>query len=221
MELSIEWLPASGPPQQLILLLHGRKGQGADMAPLARALRHAFPQAALLVPAQLPWGEPLALDPLALANVDDMVPPLLAWVQAQQQGLGATPASTCLAGSAEGAMLALAAACAQDGIAGRVLAFGGGFASLPLQAPRLTTFHLLHGGSDPQHGAQASRDAFEHLAALQGDATLDVAEGVQDPLHPALIDCALQRLRSHIPIRTWREALGGSSGTAAGSACED
>jgi phospholipase/carboxylesterase len=27
-------------------------------------------------------------------------------------------------------------------------------------------------------------------------------------LHPALIDCALQRLKSHIPLRTWQAAMG-------------
>lgn len=214
MECSIDWRPASGAPQQLILLLHGRQGQGADMAPLARALRHAFAQAALLAPAQLPWPGPPAA-PTACDEVESLVQPLARWVRVQQQALGATPAATCLAGAGEGAMLALALACAQDGIAGRVLAFGGGFASLPLQAPRLSTIHLLHGGSDPHLPAQASRDAFEHLAALQGDATLDIAEGVQAPLHPALVECALQRLSSHIPIRTWREALGGSSPAAA------
>lgn len=212
MECSIDWRPASGAPQQLVLLLHGQQGQGADMAPLARALRQAFAQAALLAPAQLPWPQPPAAP--AAPDVERLLEPLSRWVQQQQQALGATPASTCLAGAGEGAMLALALACAQDGIAGRVLAFGGGFASLPLQAPRLSTIHLLHGGSDPHLPAQGSRDAFEHLAALQGDATLDIADGVQAPLHPALVECALQRLSSHIPIRTWREALGGGSPAA-------
>jgi phospholipase/carboxylesterase len=34
------------------------------------------------------------------------------------------------------------------------------------------------------------------------------AGGIGHELHPVLIDCALQRLRSLIPLRTWQEALG-------------
>jgi hypothetical protein len=34
-------------------------------------------------------------------------------------------------------------------------------------------------------------------------------------LHPALVDCALRRLTSHIPMRTWMAAMGGLSQAAA------
>jgi phospholipase/carboxylesterase len=45
------------------------------------------------------------------------------------------------------------------------------------------------------------------LAALKGDATLDVASSVAHELHPALIDSALHRLRSHVSMRTWQAAM--------------
>jgi hypothetical protein len=58
------------------------------------------------------------------------------------------------------------------------------------------------------------RQALEHLGEHQGDATLDIAHGVGHELHPALIDCALHRLRNHIPLRTWQAALGAARAAA-------
>lgn len=225
MELPIEWLPAEGAPQQLILLLHGWGGDGSSLAPLAQALRQQFPQAAVLAPdardqaeAQVagrpgPGGRQwYSVDGLTEANwpqrVASVLPALQRWVQAQQQRLGVGPAATCLGGFSQGAILSLALAGQHDGLCGRVLAFGGRYAELPLAAPRQTTIHLFHGGADRVIPAQASRDALEHLAALQGDATLDIAEGVGHEVHPALVTCALQRLQTHIPLRTWQAALG-------------
>ena len=63
-------------------------------------------------------------------------------------------------------------------------------------------------GGDAVIPADGSRQALQWLGELQGDATLDIAEGVGHELHLALIECALHRLRSHIPMRTWRAALG-------------
>jgi phospholipase/carboxylesterase len=241
MQLPIEWLPASGRPEQLILLLHGWGSDALAMAPLAQALQRQFPQAAILAPdaptacdragvlqavAPLPaeaagqrrqW---YSIAGLTEANWPDRVatvlPALQQWVQAQQQRLGVGPAATCLGGFSQGAILALALVNLHDGIAGRVLAFGGRYAQAPLAAPRHTTIHLFHGGADRVIPAHGSRDALELLAALQGDATLDIAEGIGHELHPVLVDCALQRLQTHIPLRTWQAALGAASGAPPG-----
>ncbi|MDP3083882.1 MAG: esterase, partial [Rubrivivax sp.] len=102
MELPIEWLPAAGAPEQLILLFHGDAGSGADMAPLAQALRAAFPQAALLAPDAAPsvggsrhWAAAGPPDDDGLApRLAAALPGLLAWVQAQQQRLQVSPAAT-------------------------------------------------------------------------------------------------------------------------------
>jgi phospholipase/carboxylesterase len=231
MDLPIEWLPAEGPPQQLVLLLHGWGQGGAAMAPLAQALRAQFPQAAVLAPDAPLRAEPLPDAPLpaadgrawwvvastpparaaeAASRVQARLPALRDWITAQQRRLGVAPPATCLGGFSQGAVLALALASQHDGLCGRVLAFGGRYAEMPLAAPQRTTIHLFHGASDEVIPAAGSRAAFEHLAALQGDATLDIAQGVGHALHPALVQCALQRLQTHIPLRTWREALGGA-----------
>lgn len=223
MDLSIEWLPAQGAPEQLILLLHGWGSNGNAMAPLAQALREQFPQAAILAPdAPNPYERSTRAGTglRQWYGVDDLTPeiwhgrvqgvlPLLHdWVRAQQQRLGVGPAATALGGFSQGAILSLALALKHDGLAGRVLSFAGCLTAEPEAAPRETTLHLFHGEADTVIPADGSRQALDWLAALQGDITVDIASGLGHELHPALIQCALDRLKSHIPLRTWQAALG-------------
>lgn len=227
---TLQWLPVIGRPEQLMILLHGCAGSAAGMAPLARRLRLAFPQAALLVPdgfeaADAPstgrqWFAPAdAQGPVTEANrparVAAVLPRLAAWVHAAQATTGVGPAATALVGFAQGAIVSLELVQRHDGIAGRVLAFSGRYATLPQQAPQHTTLHFFHGASDVVIPAAQSRLAIERLAALRGDATIDIAQGVGHGLPAVLIDCALHRLRSHIPQRTWAAALGAVPGLAA------
>jgi phospholipase/carboxylesterase len=190
MQIPIEWLPAEGAPEQLIVLLHGVGASAVSMAPLAQALRLEFPQAAVLVP-----DAPHAFDGSSgssgegrqwfsvtgitednrPARVAAALPPLLAFIHAQQQRLGVGPAATAIGGFSQGAILALQLAVQQDGLAGRVLAFAGRFATLPEAAPRHTTVHLFHGSADPVIPAVHASAALQHLATLQGDATIDIA----------------------------------------------
>ena len=223
IETGLEWLPPESPahagPEQLILLLHGCGGTSRSMLALARALRLQFPRAAVLAPEAPhphdgggPGRQWYAVAGLAPANwpgrVAAALPGLQAWVLAQQQRLGVGPAATALGGFSQGAVLSLALALQHDGIAGRVLAFGGCLTEAPRAAPRYTTLHLFHGDADAVIPADSSRQALEQLGELQGDATLDIAQGIGHELHPVLIDCALQRLQTHIPLRTWQAALG-------------
>jgi phospholipase/carboxylesterase len=228
MQCPIEWLPAGGtPPEQLILLLHGWGGNGTDMAPLAQALRQRFPQAAVLAPtAPHPHAKGglrhqwYSIDDLSPANWAERaaapLPALHAWVQQAQQRTGVGPAATCLGGFSQGAILALALALQHDGICGRVLAFAGCLTAKPTAAPRHSTLHLFHGSDDDTIPADGSRQALAWIDQLRGDATLDIAQGIGHELHPALIDCAMHRLQSHIPLRTWQAALGAVPAPGAG-----
>lgn len=186
---------------------------------LADALRAAFPHAAIVAPdAPEPFDAgPRGYQWFSATGVDDAnryervgaaLPGLRRWVRATQDRLRVGPAATALAGFSQGAILGLELAQQDDGIAGRVLAFGGRYARVPETAPRATTLHLLHGGADEVIDVAHARWALQHLAVLHGDATLDIAESVGHELHPALIDRALHRLRTHIPHRTWEAALG-------------
>jgi phospholipase/carboxylesterase len=220
MTTDLEWLPASGRPEQLLILLHGVGADPAGLVPLARALRHQFTQAAVLAPAgfdafdMAPAGRQwFSVRGVTEDNRVDRVaaglPRLLAWIKAAQHRTGVGPAATALVGFSQGSIMALEAVAAEDGLAGRVVAFSGRYARLPGQAPALTTIHLLHGSADPVMPVALARAALEHLGRLHGDATLDIADGVGHELHPSLLDCALHRLTSHIPQRTWQAAMGG------------
>ena len=220
MSSCIEFLPPNqGVPPQLMVLLHGVGGDAASMLPLARALRHEFPQAALLVPDGFdPYdGGPEGRQWFSVRGITEENRPqrvaeartrFVAWLRAAQERLRAAPAVTALVGFSQGAILALETAQAEDGLAGRVLAFSGRYATLPDHAPQQTTLHLLHGGADAVMPARHAREALDRLGLLGGDATLDIAEGVGHELHPALVDEAIHRLRTHIPHRTWQAALG-------------
>jgi phospholipase/carboxylesterase len=228
LALPIEWLPEEGAPEQLIVLLHGWRGDAQKMLELAGALRAEFPRAAILAPDGPDPGDgttperrrgrqwyavtDLTLDDAGFElwrdRVLGCVPGLALWVRAQQRRLGIGPAATALAGFSQGGIIALATVAQHDGLVGRVLAFAGRFLQRPERAPAHTTVHLFHGSADEVIPAQGSHDALRWLGELQGDATLDVAEGIGHELHPVLIDRALHRLKNHIPLRTWREALG-------------
>ncbi|MDE2398294.1 MAG: esterase [Burkholderiales bacterium] len=219
MQLAIESLPATGAPEQLMLLLHGVGGSGASMAVLAQALRQEFPQAAFLAP-DAPnrfdgggngrqWFSVAGIgEDNRVARVAAAVAPFRSWVHQTQQRLGLGPAATAFVGFSQGAILALETTLAEDGIAGRVIAFSGRYAKPPQRAPRETTIHLLHGGADPIITVDHARAAFSALNALQGDATIDIAEGVGHEPHPVLVERAVFRLKNHIPARTWAAALG-------------
>lgn len=215
------WLPAEGAPAQLMVLLHGVGSRGEAMAPLATQLRRAFPQAAIVAPDGFEAFDGdaagLARQWFSLAGITEdnrparvaeALPALADWVRRTQRELGVAEAATALWGFSQGAIMALELVQAHDGLAGRVLAFAGRYARLPAAAPALTTLHLLHGGADPVIPADHARAALERLGELNGDATLDVAAGVGHEINGALLQCALHRLSSHIPRRTWAEALG-------------
>jgi phospholipase/carboxylesterase len=52
------------------------------------------------------------------------------------------------------------------------------------------------------------------MGELHGDATIDIANGVGHALPPELVQCAVQRLQTHIPHRTWMAAMGAVPGLA-------
>ena len=167
----LQWLPAHGRVEQLMILLHGVGSEGRALAPLARRLRAEFPQSAVLAPDGF---EPF-----------DMAPAGRQWFSVR----------------------------AVDE-ANRVARVAAVLPRLAEQAPAETTLHLFHGAEDEVIPAEQARLALERLAALQGDATIDIAEDVGHELAPVLVERALFRLRNHIPYRTWAAAMGTVPGLA-------
>jgi phospholipase/carboxylesterase len=204
--------PLAGRAEQLLILLPGWHESPASMLPLARALRAAFAQALVLAPPGLtprfPGDEGAEATGLTRAALADALDRLRDWVATAQQACGVGPAATALAGFGEGALAALELSSACDGLVGRVLAFGGRYAALPTRAPDDTTILLFLGADDAVVPVALARAALERLGALGGDATIDIAGATGHVLAPVLVDCALHRLRTHIPARTWAAALG-------------
>jgi len=214
----IELLPEQGAPRQLFVMLHGMGQTASSMLPMALVLRHYFPAAAMLLPeAPHPYDKgPQTRQWFSRAGVDDsnrrervalVLPDLLELIRREQDRLKLLPPDTALIGFSQGAIVALELCAAHDGLAGRVLAFSGRYARLPDRAPEFTTLHFFHGQDDRLMPASHSEEAYARLAALQGDATLDIAAAVGHELHPALIDRAVHRLQTCIPLRTWKRAL--------------
>jgi phospholipase/carboxylesterase len=110
--------------------------------------------------------------------------------------------------------MALEAGLAQPDIAGRVLAFSGLYASTPEKVPPASLLHFLHGSEDQHVPTEQVQATLVRLSELQGDATLDVASTVGHELHPALIEQAIVRLQTCVPLRSWEEAISSLQGTA-------
>lgn len=195
---TIELLGATA-PKQLFVLLHGEGGTAADMLALGNVLGDAFADAAIVMPEGLS----------STAYSAGLLAPVLGFVRAQQARFGILQTDTALAGLGAGADLALALSDAHDGAVGRVLAFGGAYASRDgsfQNAPQLTTLHLLHGQNDPRAPVALARAGFDRLMNRGADATLDIARSLGHELHPALMAQALKRLQTCVPLRCWRSA---------------
>jgi phospholipase/carboxylesterase len=196
---TVELLPAAA-PRLLFVLLHDTGGTAADLLQLGQRLRDAFAAAAIIIPEGLIGPGSADAEPAALTA---RVAALTAFVRAQQQRFALLQSDSALAGLGAGASLALALSDAHDGLVGRVLAFGGSYAVWPVKAPRLTTLHLLHGQKDLVVPVARAREGFKRLTALNADATLDVAASLGHELHPALMDQAVTRLQTCVPLRHW------------------
>lgn len=90
-----------------------------------------------------------------------------------------------------------------------MLAFAAGYTAPPESfetIPALTTLHLFHGKNDRIVSATLARSGFEHLMARGADATIDIAASLGHEMHPALMDQAVLRLQTCVPLRHWRVA---------------
>lgn len=207
----------AGPPQQLILLFHGVGSTPQNMEPLGRRLAAEFPQAAVVCiagPDRCDLGaghQWFSVQDITEENraprIAATLPRFAERVRAWQRQTGATEAQTALIGFSQGAIMALEAVQAESELAGRVIAVGGRYATLPAQAPQDVCLHLLHGMADAVLPYRPVVDAAKTLVQLGADVTADVLPDIGHELHPELVAKAMQQLRTFVPAKVWREAM--------------
>lgn len=201
-------------PELLFALLPdgGVAPDGPDtMAPLAAALQAQYPNAVMLTlhpplrddEGRCRWwlGEP------SPAGVEAALPHLVDRLRHEAAKLDLPWQRVALAGVGDGALLALEAVQAESALVGRVLAFAGGYLARPEAAPQDVCVHLLHGLEDRRYPYRNVVDAAQALVDLGADVTADLLPHLDHGLHAALIDKAMEQLRTFIPARLWREAI--------------
>jgi phospholipase/carboxylesterase len=211
-------LPEGEKPQQMFILLHGVGASADDMVGVGRHLHDAFEQSLILIPDGFDEFDaaPTASGRqwFSIKDVTDFnrverahaaLPRLMQWIREQQKKHDIAPNGTALFGFSQGAIMALEAISAEDGLASRVLAFSGRYAILPARAPEHTTIHLFHGQEDTVMPYGLSTKAFEYLQDIGGDATIDVASGVGHEINPQLLAQAIHRLKNTVPMRYFRQ----------------
>lgn len=202
-------------PDLLFALLpdSGIAPDGPDtLAPLAAALAAQYPRALVLhlhpplrdAEGRCRWWPGAAPDE---AGVNAAVPHLIERLRFEAARHGLPWQRVALAGVGDGALLALEAVQAEQALVGRVLAFAGGYLARPESAPQDVCVHLLHGIADQRFPYRHVVDAAQALVDLGADVTADLLPHIDHSLHPALIEKAMEQLRTFIPARLWREAL--------------
>lgn len=190
---TLAFIPKEEKPRLLFVLLHGEAAGPEQLFPLADAIKKAFPFAMLILP-------PASNEP-ALEH-------LVAFVRRVQHHYGISGEQTALAGFSQGARMALEASRRHADLAGRVLAFSGLYPEEPEALPENTMIHLFHGADDRLLPLQEVESMMHHLGSIQADATVDIASRVGHELHPALIEQAIVRLQTCVPLRSWQAAYG-------------
>jgi len=190
---TLAFIPKEAKPNLLFVLLHGEAAGPEQLYPLAEALKQAFPLAMMILP---PAGNE--------QHLEDLV----AFVRKVQGHYGISGERTALAGFSAGARMALEASRRHADLAGRVLAFSGLHVDTPTALPETTMIHFFHGEDDQLLPLAEVQAMLQHLAGIGADITTDIASNVGHELHQALIDQAIVRLQTCVPLRSWQEAYG-------------
>ena len=206
-----------GQAQQLMLLFHGVGADAQDLVPLGRVLAAEFPAAFIVsVAAPLPseggggrqWFSVQGIDEECRpARVDAAMPAFCETVAHWQKAAGVGIDAVALIGFSQGGIMALESTRDRPAIAGRVVSIAGRFAKLPETPNPATTLHMFHGKADPVIPYGFTVEAAQHLVGLGADVTADVIPHVGHQVNPDIAELLVERLRGHLPKRTWEAAM--------------
>ena len=206
-----------GQARQLMLLFHGVGSTAQDLAPLGRVLAAEFPEAFIVsVAAPTPseggggrqWFSVLGIsEENRPRRVEAALPAFIETVAHWQKEAGVGTDAVALIGFSQGAIMALESTRGQPAIAGRVVSIAGRFAQLPTEANPGTTLHMFHGKLDPVIPYGYTVEAAQHLVNIGADITADVIPHIGHQINDEIADLLIERLRGHLPKRTWEAAM--------------
>ncbi|UGB00707.1 esterase [Leclercia sp. G3L] len=206
------------PAKQLLLLFHGVGDNPANMAQIGSWFAPLFPDALVVsVGGVEPCGpngrQWFSVQGVTEENrqerVDAIMPSFVDRVRYWQQQSGVGANATALIGFSQGAIMALESVKAEAGLASRVIAFNGRYATLPERATTETTIHLIHGGEDRVIELSHAVAGQEALIRAGGDVTLDIVDDLGHAIDDRSIQFALDHLRFTVPKHYFDEALSG------------
>lgn len=209
----------SAPAKQLLLLFHGVGDNPVAMGQIGSWFAPLFPDALIVsVGGVEPCGSTgrqwFSVQGVTEENrqqrVDAIMPTFIDTVRHWQKESGVSPQATALIGFSQGSIMSLESTKAAPGLASRVIAFNGRFATLPTQASTATTVHLIHGGEDRVIDLAHAVAAQEALIQAGGDVTLDIVDELGHAIDDRSMQLALDHLRFTVPKHYFDEALSGS-----------
>ncbi len=225
MSASVIVAKPEGPAQQLMLLFHGVGSNADDLVPLGRVLAKEFPSAFIVSvaapmaaegPAGRQWFSVMDIsEENRPERVDAAMPTFVATVQEWQRQAGVGTDAVALVGFSQGGIMALESTRDRPAIAGRVVSIAGRFAQLPEAPNRDTTLHMFHGKVDPVIPYGFTVEAAKHLVGIGADVTADVIPFIGHQITDEIVDLLIERLRTHLPKRTWEAALSAAKAMAA------
>jgi len=209
----------STPAKQLVLLFHGVGDNPVAMGQIGSWFAPLFPDALIVS-----IGGPEACGPNGRQwfsvqgvteenrqqRVDAIMPTFVETVRYWQKESGVSPLATALIGFSQGTIMALESTKAAPGLASRIIAFNGRFATLPEEASTATTIHLIHGGEDRVIDLAYAVAAEEALIQHGGDVTLDIVDDLGHAIDDRSMQFALDHLRYTVPKHYFDQALSGS-----------
>lgn len=205
------YLPKAQPAVAQLFMVLTRSARAEDIAAadeVLKVLSARFPSAALLNISladehALQAGQSAAEEHAWLERIQ---PQWLDFISAQQRQYHVEPAATALVGVGALGALVLELAKLEQPVAGRLISFGARFITLPYKPISLDqTLHLFHAAKDAEVDAKHSHIAQLAIQNLEGDATIDLLQGIEDSLDPALITQMRVRLETCIPLRILKE----------------
>ncbi|ETD68709.1 hydrolase [Pelistega indica] len=210
--------PQGGQVSQLFMIFtdaHERHDKQAGYQEVIQAIAKTFPSAAIVLASP---GEKLTHYESLVEHhslSDEQIKSFVQQHQQDLQGLIKTfqshlqidSAATAVIGIGQIGSLVLELTKLAEPLAGRVITFGSRYAELPTEKLSLDqTIHLLHAGQDKLIPFAHAVSAQQTIAALEGDATIDVAHQIEHSFSTLLIEQMMQRLLSCVPLRYWKEA---------------